>query len=204
MEKYSGKNLNEALAAAAAAKGCRVDELTYTTTEEKQGLFGFGSRVEIEAYCDNDIRDFIVDYLKKYFDGIHMNVEIDCYKEDYYFKICLDADNNAILIGKNGQTLTDINTVVKAAASGMFKKRVMTVTDINGYKEDKYAKERAAALRAAKSVQRTKIKASLDPMPNDERKVIHSYLANMPNIRTESEGDGKNRHITIIYDENKH
>ena len=204
MEKCSGKNLNEALAAAAAAKGCRVDELTYTTTEEKQGLFGFGSRVEIEAYCDNDIRDFIVDYLKKYFDGIHMNVEIDCYKEDYYFKICLDADNNAILIGKNGQTLTDINTVVKAAASGMFKKRVMTVTDINGYKEDKYAKERAAALRAAKSVQRTKIKASLDPMPNDERKVIHSYLANMPNIRTESEGDGKNRHITIIYDENKH
>ena len=204
MEKYSGKNLNEALAAAAAAKGCRVDELTYTTTEEKQGLFGFGSRVEIEAYCDNDIRDFIVDYLKKYFDGIHMNVEIDCYKEDYYFKICLDADNNAILIGKNGQTLTDINTVVKAAASGMFKKRVMTVTDINGYKEDKYGKERAAALRAAKSVQRTKIKASLDPMPNDERKVIHSYLANMPNIRTESEGDGKNRHITIIYDENKH
>lgn len=204
MEKYSGKNLNEALAAAAAAKGCRVDELTYTTTEEKQGLFGFGSRVEIEAYCDNDIRDFIVDYLKKYFDGIHMNVEIDCYKEDYYFKICLDADNNAILIGKNGQTLTDINTVVKAAASGMFKKRVMTVTDINGYKEDKYAKERAAALRAAKSVQRTRIKASLDPMPNDERKVIHSYLANMPNIRTESEGDGKNRHITIIYDENKH
>ena len=204
MEKYSGKNLNEALAAAAAAKGCRVDELTYTTTEEKQGLFGFGSRVEIEAYCDNDIRDFIVDYLKKYFDGIHMNVEIDCYKEDYYFKICLDADNNAILIGKNGQTLTDINTVVKAAASGMFKKRVMTVTDINGYKEDKYAKERAAALRAAKSVQRTKIKASLDPMPNDERKVIHSYLANMTNIRTESEGDGKNRHITIIYDENKH
>ena len=59
-------------------------------------------------------------------------------------------------------------------------------------------------MRAAKSVQRTKIKASLDPMPNDERKVIHSYLANMPNIRTESEGDGKNRHITIIYDENKH
>ena len=112
MEKYSGKNLNEALAAAAAAKGCRVDELTYTTTEEKQGLFGFGSRVEIEAYCDNDIRDFIVDYLKKYFDGIHMNVEIDCYKEDYYFKICLDADNNAILIGKNGQTLTDINTTM--------------------------------------------------------------------------------------------
>lgn len=204
MEKYSGKNLNEALAAAALAKGCSVDELTYTTTEEKAGLFGFGSKVEIEAYCDNDIRDFIIDYLKKYFEGINMEVSIDCFKEDYYFKISLNAENNAILIGKNGQTLTDINTVVKAAASGMFKKRVMTVTDINGYKEDKYVKERAAALRAAKSVQRTKIKVSLDPMPNDERKEIHSYLANMPHIRTESEGDGKNRHITIVYDENKH
>lgn len=204
MERYSGKNLNDALANAAAAKGCSVDELTYTTLEEKAGLFGFGSKVEIEAYCDNDIRDFIVDYLEKYFKGINMEVAIDCFKEDYYFKIRLDADNNAILIGKNGQTLTDINTVVKAAASGMFKKRVMTVTDINGYKEDKYVKERAAALRVAKTVQKTKVKATLDPMPNDERKVIHSYLSNIPYIRTESEGDGKNRHITIVYDENKH
>lgn len=204
MDKFIGKNLNDVLAAAAKAKGCDVKDLTYNLIDEKAGILGFGSKVEIEAYCDQDIIQFIIEYLDIYFKGINMNVEVKCEKEDYFFKVNLNADNNAILIGKNGQTLQDINTVVKAAASSEFKKRVMVVSDINGYKEDKYIKECAAALRVAKTVQKSRINASLDPMPNDERKAIHSYLANMPQIRTISEGDGKSRRITIVFDENKH
>lgn len=204
MDRYVGKNLDDALANASKAKDCKVEELTYTLIEEKQGILGFGSRVEIEAYCDNDIAKFIKKYLLTYFEGINMQVEVNCEKEDYYFKVELNAENNAILIGKNGQTLQDINNVVKAAASSTFKKRVIVVSDINGYKEEKYQKECSMALRVAKSVQKTKINASLDPMPNDERKAVHSYLVNMSKIRTVSEGDGKERHIVIVYDENKH
>lgn len=202
-KSYTGKNLNDALALACADKNCTVDDLTYTVTEEKAGILGFGSKTTIEAYCENDIALFIVEYLNKYFNGIGMNVEVQCEKVDYFFKVNLNADNNAILIGKNGQTLQDINAVVKAAASSQFKKRVMVVTDINGYKEEKYVKECSAALRIAKSVQKSHVDASLDPMPNDERKAIHSYLANMPHIRTVSEGDGKQRHIKIVYDPTK-
>lgn len=201
---YTGKNLDEALKEAARAKNCEINDLTYTVVEEKTGFLGIGSKTTISAYCDNDIRDFIIDYLNRYFKGINMNVEVKCEKEDYLYKINLNADNNAILIGKNGQTLQDINTVVKAAASSEFKKRVMVLTDINGYKEDKYVKECSAALRVAKTVQKTKVDAILDPMPNDERKAIHTYLANMPRIRTISEGEGKERRLKIVYDENKH
>lgn len=204
MERYEGKNLDEALENAARSKGCGKEDLTYNIVSEKQGLFGFGSKVEIEAYFDGDIEKFIIKYLSTYFDGIEMQVDVKCKKEDYFFKVELDAENNAILIGKKGQTLQDINNVVKAAASSAFKKRVIVVSDINGYKEEKYHKECSMALRVAKTVQKTKINASLDPMPNDERKAIHSYLVNMPRIRTVSEGDGKERHIVIVYDENKH
>lgn len=132
-----------------------------------------------------------------------MEVEVECVKDDYQYKVQLNAENNAILIGKNGQTLQDINTVVKAAASSEFKKKVMVLTDINGYKENKYVKECSAALRIAKTVQKTKVDAVLDPMPNDERKAIHTYLANMPRIRTISEGEGKDRRLKIVYDANK-
>lgn len=204
IERYVGKNKEEALSNAARAKGCSVEELTYVVTEEKAGIFGIGSKVEIEAYFDGDIEEFIVDYLNTYFKGINMDVEVECKKEDYLFKVELNAENNAILIGKNGKTLQDINNVVKAAASSKFKKRVIVVTDINGYKEEKYQKECSMALRVAKTVQRTKVNASLDPMPNDERKAVHSYLVNMPRIRTVSEGEGKDRHIVIVYDANKH
>ena len=55
MERYEGKNLDEALENAARSKGCSKEDLTYNVLSEKQGLFGFGSKVEIEAYFDGDI-----------------------------------------------------------------------------------------------------------------------------------------------------
>ena len=64
-------------------------------------------------------------------------------------------------------------------------------------------KIKAMAKRIAKTVQRTKVTASLDPMPNDERKIIHQALTDMPHIKTESEGEGNNRHLKIMYDKSK-
>ena len=55
------------------------------------------------------------------------------------------------------------------------------------------------AKRIAHEVQKTKQTATLDPMPADERRVIHNCLTNMPHIKTESTGFGKTRQIQIIY-----
>ena len=48
-------------------------------------------------------------------------------------------------------------------------------------------------------MQRTHVDVKLDPMPADERKVLHSTIAQMDHLRTESQGEGKNRFITIYY-----
>ncbi|MBR2067683.1 MAG: protein jag, partial [Solobacterium sp.] len=107
------------------------------------------------------------------------------------------------LSGKGGDTLKAINTVVRNAASSEFKKRYEIMIDINGYKEDRYDKVIAMAKRIAKTVVRTKTNATLDPLPSDERKVIHQALSEMPNIRTESVGERSQRRLQIIYDPNK-
>ena len=59
------------------------------------------------------------------------------------------------------------------------------------------------AHRLGRSVQKNRVDVKLDPMPGDERKVIHQALANMNYVRTESSGEGRNRFLTIIYDPNK-
>ena len=128
---------------------------------------------------------------------------LDVVDDGEYFRVNLDAENNAILIGKNGQTLQAINTVLKSASSSEFKRRIGVLIDINGYKEEKYQKVCSLALRVAKSVQRTKTDATLDPMPADERKAIHNYLANMKHIATVSEGEGNQRRLKIVYSEEK-
>ena len=103
MKKYTGKNLEDALNIAAAEKQVSVEDLTYTVVEETKGLFGFGSKTTIECYCNHDIMDFMRDYLSTYFTNIGLEAEVSVSVEDDFYRVNLDASNNAILIGKNGQ-----------------------------------------------------------------------------------------------------
>lgn len=203
MKKYTAKNLEELLDKVAKEKGVRVDELTYYVLEEKQGFLGFGAQVTAEVYCLNDVSEFLKTYLETFFKNIQQSIEVNVERQNEAFRVMINAENNAILIGRGGQTLQAINTVVRGAVNSYFKRRFQVLVDINNYKNDRYDKVKAMATRIARTVQRTKISAVLDPMPNDERKVIHQMLSEMKNIRTESEGDGSHRRLRILFDKNK-
>jgi spoIIIJ-associated protein len=111
----------------------------------------------------------------------------------------LDTNHNSILIGKNGRTLQALNELVRLATSNHFKKRFRILLDINEYKDNKYDKVTAIARRVARDVVKTKIDVTLEPMPADERRVVHNALTGMPNIKTESVGEGHRRAICIRY-----
>jgi len=203
MKKYEGKNLEDLLKAVAKEKQCEVEDLTYYVLEEKSGMFGLGKQIVAEIYDLADVRDFIEAYLVKFFDGLQLDVDITVNRNNDAFKVMLNAENNAMLIGKNGSTLQALNTVVRAATNAEFKRRFYILIDINNYKSERYDKIKHLAKRVAQTVQKTRIPAKLDPMPNDERRIIHQYLNEMKNIRTISEGEGNYRYLRIIYDENK-
>lgn len=200
---YTGKNLDDLLKSVAAEKGVAVEELTYTVKEEKAGFLGIGGKVEAEVYCSKDIEAFLKAYLERFFENIEMQAEVTVENDDGFYRIQINAENNAVLIGKNGTALQSLNTIVKAAASSEFRKRVGVLIDINGYKQEKYHKVCALAMRVAKDVRRTKTDAILDPMPADERKAIHNHLADMDCIATESEGEGNHRRLKIMYTPDK-
>ncbi|MBR3228314.1 MAG: protein jag, partial [Erysipelotrichaceae bacterium] len=119
------------------------------------------------------------------------------------YRVVLDAENNAIIIGKGGQTLRAISNVLKAAVNATFKRRINLVVDVNHYKEDRYKKVKSIANRVAREVVKTHVDAELDPMPNDERKVIHQYLQDFRGVSTISVGEGPKRHLVIKYTPNK-
>ena len=205
MLKVEGKNLEDALKNAAEKKGVTVEDLKYFVIEEKAaGLFGIGGKTTIEAYTMGDIQQFIEDYLQTYFRNLNMDAEVTVTRnEDNSFKVVVNGDNNAILIGKNGQTLEAIKNVVNAAANAQFKCHVYMTVDINGYKEERYEKLKATVERIARTVVKTRVSARLGDLTSDERKIVHQHLNGMAHIRTESEGDRSNRRLKIIYDENK-
>ena len=199
MTSYTAKSLDELLAKASEDKGCSIEELKYSITEEKEGLLGIGKSISADVFTMEDVKEFLFDYLGDYFTGIDLDIEVAIEENPDSFVINLSADNNAVLIGKMGKTLAAFNTIVKAAVNAQFKSRVDVMIDVNHYKEERYNKVRMMAKRIAKQVQRSHVDVALDPMPNDERKVIHKVLSNWHNIHTESEGEGSKRHLCIKY-----
>lgn len=201
MNKYTAKTLDDALEQAANDMQVAKEEVIYTVVYEKKTLFT--KRVEIEAYCMKTIQDFIVNYVQTILSDMGFENEVVTRYEEGRIYVDINSDNNSILIGKGGVILRAINTLVKTAVSNTYKRRVDLTVDINGYKQDRYKKVASMAMRLGRNVQRNRVDVKLDPMPGDERKVIHQTLANMNYVRTESTGEGKNRYLTIIYDPNK-
>lgn len=199
MTTYTAKTLEELLSNAAEEKGCEIEELNYTVKDEKKGILGIGSSVTADVFTMDDVKEFLFDYLGDFFTNIDLDIEVAIEERVDGFIVNLNAENNAILIGKAGKTLAAFNTVVRSAVNSEFNKRIDILIDVNHYKEDRYAKLRSMAKRIAKQVQRSRVDVELDPMPNDERKVIHQALNEWRNIRTDSEGEGAARHICIRY-----
>lgn len=203
MKNYQAKTLEEILEQAAEDYGCDTSSLLYNVLEEKDGILGIGKSITAEVFTMDDVKEFLFDYMGDFFTGIDLDLECAIEEKDNAFIVNLNADNNAVLIGKMGKTLSAFNTVIKAAVNAKFKKRIDILIDVNHYKSDRYYKLRGMAKRIGKQVQRDHVKVSLDPMPNDERKVIHKALNEWHNIKTESEGEGSNRHVCISYVEDQ-
>lgn len=203
MKQYTAKTLDDLLKNVANEKNVQVEDLIYHVLEEKSGFLGIGSSVTAEVYAISDVAQFAKEYIQQFLSGfeIEANVEVD--QRGSNLNITIDAENNAILIGRGGKSLEGLSQLLKQVVSAEFKRRFYVRVDINNYKHDRYEKLKVMAKRIAKQVQRSKIDVSLDPMPNDERRIIHKELTDYPNVRTQSEGEGRARHLKIVFDANK-
>lgn len=193
MNTYTGNTLEEALEQAAEEKETTPEELRYNVIEKDD------EHITIEAFTMDDVKEFLFDYLGNYFTSIDLDIEVAIEERKDGFTVNLNTENNAILIGKMGKTLTAFNTVTKAAVNSYFKQRIDVLIDVNHYKEQRYAKLRSMSKRIGRQVQKSHVDVELDPMPNDERKVIHKTLNEWHNLKTESEGAGAKRHVCIRY-----
>ena len=130
-----------------------------------------------------------------------MNIDIETeilYKNDS-FNVTLLTSNNSLLIGKEGKNLTAIQNLLRQSLKVKTDMVIKVNIDISNYKEKKLKILEREIKKIAREVQKTKVDVSLDPMNSYERRYIHNVLNDYENISTESEGEGKDRHIVIRY-----
>lgn len=202
IKTYTAKVLEDALNNAASDLNCQVSDLQYEVILEKKGLFS--KKVEIKAYCLNTVINYVKQYIETVLNDMNLElVEVTMEYTNGRIRANVNTSNNPLLIGRSGIILRSFNMIVKAAVQNTFNKRYEIDVDINNYKLERYQKVEKMAKRFARSVQKSRIDMKLDPLPADERKVMHQVISQMNYVRTQSVGEGKNRCLTIIYDENK-
>lgn len=202
LEVFEGKTLEEAKEK--ALNSLNVEEKdVYLKEEEIKGKLFKATTYKCSVIKYSDIADFVKDKLKEMLSNMGLDVKFETTVRDEQINIKMYSDNNNILIGRNGQTLIAIQTILRQIVHNEIGIYPYILLDVENYKEKKNSNLERTAKRIAKEVQKTKIDVSLDNMNSYERRIIHNALSNFKNISTLSEGEEPNRHIVIGYKEDE-
>lgn len=174
-----------------------TEKIIYKSKERESGKIFKTKIYEVTAIREIDLIAEIKDYLKEVVEGLGLQVNFETSKENDTYYITMHSNNNSALIGKNGKTLSALETLVKNKVNiewGFYPKVVL---DIESYKEKRIAALERMAVKIAKEVRETKVDAALENMNSYERRIIHNKLANFKGVSTESVGTEPERHIII-------
>lgn len=144
------------------------------------------------------VRREIKSIVEKFFEkaGFPVSVEISN-PEEGIVQAKIKTDEPKILIGQNGQTLTEIQHLLRIIIKKSHENPVQFDLDINEYKKKKTEYLRETARTVADEVFLSKKDHIFEPMSSYERRVIHMELANRSDVVTESIGEGEERRIVI-------
>jgi len=104
----------------------------------------------------------------------------------------------SVLIGKRSETLNALQYISRLIVSKEMGENVTLVIDVEGYRSRRERQLRQLAHRMAEQAIKTGRKQILEPMPPNERRIIHIELREDAHVTTESFGEEPHRKVTII------
>ncbi len=103
-----------------------------------------------------------------------------------------------LLIGRRGENLGQLQYLVTLLVNRRLPGFNRVILDVEGYRLRREESLIGLAERVARQVARSRRPVALDPMPANERRVIHMVLRPHPDVSTESHGEGTMRRITVL------
>lgn len=197
--KYEGKNEEEAVSKCIEKENIKREEFIYKVDHVEGKLFK-AEKYIISVIKKEDIVNYIIEYFKELGNKMHIHIEPTVEIEDDNFNLNLVTDNNSILIGKEGKTLSALQTMIRQIFHSQLKLNAKINLDISNYRFDKLKRLDKQIENIIKEVIETKMDIYLDPMNAYERRYVHNLVNKYENVKTESTGEGLERRVVIKYD----
>lgn len=195
--RYEGKDKDEVLNKALKELNASTSEVYYSVKEETTGSLFKSKKYIVNIILKEKIVEYIKSYLKEVTDLMGINVEFETQKRENYIKINMISDKNAILIGKNGRTMSSLQCLIRQSIQSKLGLKVNVILDANEYKEKQQRNIERLAIKLAKDVRKTKVEVKMDSMNSFERRLVHNALTNFKGVTTISEGEEPNRRVVI-------
>jgi len=167
----------------------------YLKTDENSG------DRELDEIPDDPL-DLARTVLQRIVDAISSDAKISAEANSQRILLDVAGGNAGILIGKKGQTLEAMQTLVEKIVNkhnnGDKGDKIRVQVDVAGYLETRKTNLEKLALRLADKCQRIGKPISLGQMSAYDRRIVHLALKDDPRVRTSSRGEGQVRKVVIF------
>jgi spoIIIJ-associated protein len=211
----SGKTVDEAIAS--ALEQLQLDRSQVEVeiiSAGRAGLFGLGgenARVRVrpitteQVGLDSPTIKMAVEFLQHLLELMSIDAEVTTRLPETpgdgvgRASAVLDVagEDQGILIGRRGSTLASLQYTVNHMVSRQLKSKALVTVDVEGYRRRREENLKGLALRLAEKVRSTGRTITLEPMPANERRIVHLALAGDSQVTSFSLGDGESRKVAI-------
>ncbi len=192
-----GKDLEIIIKSICEEYNISKEEFYYTFNEKKNGLFNKNSVISVKGILRGDLIIYVKEYLQDILSKMGLDVTMESRIRENCIYIKIFSNNNAVLIGRNGNTLKSLENIVKQKVTTEFGVRAYINLDVENYKEKQQKRLEYMAKKLAKEVVATNMEVHLENMNAYDRRIIHNVLVDFKGVKTISEGEDPNRHIVI-------
>ena len=139
-----------------------------------------------------------VDYLTPIFNlmGVE-NFTFSAVKKGAATILKVSGEHMGALIGRRGETMESLSYLASLVVNRMEGSYVKLGLDVGGYRNKREDDLSALAKRIADRVIRTGCYYEMEPMNPYERHIIHTAIAEIDGVRSESKGEGPARHVVL-------
>ncbi len=210
--EIAGTTVEEAIEKAEAELGLPRDRFEVEVVREgKAGVLGVGSKealirvvplIATEKAGPEPVKEDVVQVGTEVLDtllgllGITGNVEV--LSDEIPIAFDIKGEDLGILIGRRGQTLASLEYITKLLVTRRLNVWLPLTVDVAGYKERRRDSLQRLALYLADQVKSRRRAITMEPMPADERRIVHLTLADDPDVTTQSIGEGESRKVVVL------
>jgi len=138
-----------------------------------------------------------VEVLARLLELMGLEGDVVCRETEDTTVLDIEGDDLGVLIGRRGVTLSSLQHVARLMVAARLSEWPLLSVDVCGYKQRRRVALEELARRLADQAKYRRRPIALEPMPPDERRVVHLALAHNPDVYTESEGEESERKVVI-------